>query len=108
MAGLTGSRWERVRCLKMCQPASGGLMSLTLLLCATRLIKIALMRIAFCSGSVPPVLDGVTRTSAERVSTLTEAHVDSHFLSGLPPAPRPPVRDRSDVVRPLPCPLVPY
>src|SRR6266849_5064926 len=75
-------------------------MWLTLSLCATRLIKIAKMRIAFCSDSVPPVWDGVTRTLSELVTTLTDARVEFQFLSAVHPDPRLACPDRIHVVTP--------
>src|SRR6266852_1598417 len=83
-------------------------MWLTLSLCATRLIKIAKMRIAFCSDSVPPVWDGVTRTLSELVTTLTDARVEFQFLSAVHPDPRLAWCDRVHVVPSVPFPLYPY
>jgi glycosyltransferase involved in cell wall biosynthesis len=83
-------------------------MSLALSLCATRLIKIAKMRIAFCSDSVPPVWDGVTRTISELVTTLADARVEFQFLSAVHPDPRLAWRDRVHVVPSVPFPLYPY
>src|SRR5260370_2456048 len=66
------------------------------------------MRIAFCSDSVPPVWDGVTRTVSELVATLTEARVEFQFLSAVHPDPRLAWRDRVHVVPSVPFPLYPY
>jgi glycosyltransferase involved in cell wall biosynthesis len=66
------------------------------------------MRIAFCSDSVPPVWDGVTRTISELVATLTDARVEFQFLSAVHPDPRLAWRDRVHVVPSVPFPLYPY
>ncbi len=66
------------------------------------------MRIAFCSDSVPPVWDGVTRTLSELVTTLTDARVEFQFLSAVHPDPRLAWRDRVHVVPSVPFPLYPY
>src|SRR5260370_5274938 len=66
------------------------------------------MRIAFCSDSVPPVWDGVTRTVSELVATLTEARVEFQFLSAVHPDPRLAWGDRVHVVPSVPFPLYPY
>lgn len=66
------------------------------------------MRIAFCSDSVPPVWDGVTRTLSELVKTLADAHVEFQFLSAVRPDPRLAWRDRVHVVLSVPFPLYPY
>jgi glycosyltransferase involved in cell wall biosynthesis len=66
------------------------------------------MRIAFCSDSVPPVWDGVTRTLSELVTTLTDARVEFQFLSAVRPDPRLAWRDRVHVVPSVPFPLYPY
>ena len=44
------------------------------------------MRIAYSSESLPPLIDGVTRTLTEVVATLREAGHDFLFLSGVTPA----------------------
>src|SRR5229473_2796779 len=66
------------------------------------------MRIAFCSDSVPPVWDGVTRTLSELVTTLTDARVEFQFLSAVHPDPRLAWYDRVHVVPSVPFPLYPY
>src|SRR5260370_19739491 len=66
------------------------------------------MRIAFCSDSVPPVWDGLTRTISELVATLTDARVEFQFLSAVPPDPRLSWRERVHVVPSVPFPLYPY
>src|SRR5258708_7143108 len=66
------------------------------------------MRIAFCSDSVPPVWDGVTRTISELVATLTDARVEFQFLSAVHPDPRLAWRERVHVVPSVPFPLYPY
>lgn len=66
------------------------------------------MRIAFCSDSVPPVWDGVTRTLSELVTTLTHARVEFQFLSAVHPDPRLAWCDRVHVVPSVPFPLYPY
>src|SRR5260370_22969755 len=83
-------------------------MWLTLSLCATRLIMIAKMRIAFCSASVPPVWDGVRRTLSGLVTTLTAARVEFQFLSAVGADPRVAWCDRVHVVPSVPFPLYPY
>jgi len=66
------------------------------------------MRIAFCSDSVPPVWDGVTRTLSELVTTLLDARVEFQFLSAVRPDPGLVWRDRVHVVPSVPFPLYPY
>ena len=43
------------------------------------------MRIAYCTESLPPLVDGVTRTLTELVATLRETGHEFVFLSSVKP-----------------------
>ncbi|HEX9486010.1 MAG TPA: glycosyltransferase family 1 protein [Gemmatimonadales bacterium] len=66
------------------------------------------MRIAYCSESLPPLVDGVTRTLSELVTTLRETRHEFTFLSAVTPDASLPWRDRVHTVPSLPFPLYPY
>jgi glycosyltransferase involved in cell wall biosynthesis len=66
------------------------------------------MRIAYCSDSLPPVTDGVTRTLGALVSTLLDAGVEFQFVSAVRPDPELAWRDRVHTVPSVPFPLYPY
>ena len=66
------------------------------------------MRIAYCSESLPPLVDGVTRTLSELATTLRETAHPFLFLSAMQPHPDLVWRDRVHVVPSIPMPLYPY
>jgi len=66
------------------------------------------MRIAYCSESLPPLVDGVTRTLSELATTLRETAHPFLFLSAVQPHPDLVWRDRVHVVPSIPLPLYPY
>ena len=66
------------------------------------------MRIAYCSDSLPPVTDGVTRTLGALVSTLLDAGMEFQFVSAVRPDPELAWRDRVHTVPSVPFPLYPY
>ena len=66
------------------------------------------MRIAYCSDSLPPVTDGVTRTLSALVATLQEGGVEFQFVSAVRPDPELNWRDRVHTVPSVPFPLYPY
>lgn len=63
------------------------------------------MRIAFCTDSLPPVVDGVTRALRELVPTLLESGADFLFVSAVTPDRAFPARDRVHHVGSVPFPL---
>jgi len=66
------------------------------------------MRIAYCTESLPPLVDGVTRTLSELVGTLGETGHEFTFLSAVRPEPDLPWRGRVHTVPSVPFPLYPY
>src|SRR3989442_15611709 len=66
------------------------------------------MRIVYCTESLPPLVDGVTRTLSELVGTLGETGHEFTFLSAVRPEPDLPWRDRVHTVPSVPFPLYPY
>ena len=66
------------------------------------------MRIAYCTESLPPLVDGVTRTLSELVTTLRETGHEFTFLSAVQPDPGLLWRDRVHTVPSVPFPLYPY
>ena len=66
------------------------------------------MRIAYCSDSLPPVADGVTRTLGALVATLQDAGVEFQFVSAVRPHAELAWRDRVHTVPSVPFPLYPY
>src|SRR5438034_10801743 len=66
------------------------------------------MRIAYCTESLPPLVDGVTRTLSELVATLRETGHEFTFLSAVKPDPGLLWRDRVHTVPSVPFPLYPY
>ena len=65
------------------------------------------MRIAYSSESLPPLIDGVTRTLSEVVATLREGGHDFLFLSAVTPAPGSPWHGHVHTVPSIPFPLYP-
>jgi phosphatidylinositol alpha 1,6-mannosyltransferase len=65
------------------------------------------MRIAYSSESLPPLVDGVTRTLSEVVATLRETGHDFMFLSAVKPEAGSPWRAHVHTVPSLPFPLYP-
>src|SRR6059036_2194820 len=65
------------------------------------------MRIAYCTESLPPLVDGVTRTLSELVATLRETGHEFTFLSAVKPDPGLLWRDRVHTVPSVPFPLYP-
>src|SRR5437773_9144628 len=63
------------------------------------------MRIAYCTESLPPLVDGVTRTLSELVATLRETGHEFTFLSAVKPDPGLLWRDRVHTVPSVPFPL---
>ncbi len=63
------------------------------------------MRIAFCSDSLPPLADGVTRTLSEVAPALLAAGEEFVFLTATRTDPRLPWRDRVHHVPSVPFPL---
>lgn len=66
------------------------------------------MRIVYCSDSVPPVADGVTRTLGALATTLQDAGVEFQFVSAVRPHAGLAWRDRVHTVPSVPFPLYPY
>src|SRR5690348_3144596 len=63
------------------------------------------LRIAFCTDSLPPVVDGVTGTLQELVPTLLESGVEFLFVSAVQPDRAWPWHDRVHQVRNVRFPL---
>src|SRR5438876_777798 len=66
------------------------------------------MRIAYCTESLPPLVDGVTRTLTELVTTLRETGHEFVFLSSVKPDASLAWRDRVHTVPSLPLLVYPY
>jgi len=66
------------------------------------------MRIAYCTESLPPLVDGVTRTLTELVATLRETGHEFVFLSSVKPDAGLAWRDRVHTVPSLPLLVYPY
>ena len=66
------------------------------------------MRIAYCSETLPPLVDGVSRTLSELVATLRQTTHEFMFLSATTPDRGLPWRDRVHTVPSIPFPLYPY
>src|SRR5881296_1529299 len=66
------------------------------------------MRIAYCTESLPPLVDGVTRTLTELVTTLRETAHEFMFLSSVKPDAGLAWRDRVYTVPSLPLLVYPY
>src|SRR5438094_7708387 len=66
------------------------------------------MRIAYCTESLPPLVDGVTRTLTELVTTLRETAHEFMFLSSVKPDAGLAWRDRVHTVPSLPLLVYPY
>ena len=66
------------------------------------------MRIAYCSDSVPPIADGVTRTLCKVADALGESATDFLFVSAVKPDPELEWRGRVRLIPRMRVPLYPY